>query len=268
MIKRIYISTLAFNKWNLINISNTIKKHKISGIDLAPLTLFKTWKNFEKNLIFFKKKILLHKIKINSIQGIFFKKKYNLFLSTPKKISDIRAHLNKIIKISKLLGINKIIIGSSNFRDKKNLSRSKADKKFIKFFSTFKKTLKKNKIFFCLEVIPEEYNESYIFSLSHMVDIINKINSANIKINFDTSLFHFNKFDFNQFYKNKDKIKNIQISQKNFKNFKRISKNNKKFLKKLKKIKSHNSISLEMILKSSKQTEIDDSIMKIKEYLN
>ncbi len=268
MNKKIFISTLAFNNWDINDIFHIIKNQKINGIDLAPLTLFKTWKNFEKNLVFFKKKLLLNKIKINSIQGIFFKKKYNLFFSSPKKINDVKTHLNKIISISQLLGVKKIIIGSSSFRDKKNLSQSDADKKFIKFFSKFDKILKKKKIFFCLEVIPKKYNENYIFSLSHMIDVIDKINSTNIKINFDTSLFHFNKFDFNQFNKNKDKIKNIQISQKNFKNFKKIDRNNIKFLEKLKKIKSHDSISLEMILKDSNQAEINDSIMKIKNFLN
>ena len=147
MIKKVFISTLAFNNWNLNDVFDIIKKHRISGIDLAPLTLFKTWKDFEKNLIFFKKELYLHKIKINSIQGIFFRKNYNIFFSSPKKINDIKNHLNRIIKISKLLGIKKIIIGSSDFRNKKNLTRSEADKKFVNFFSKFNKTLKKIRFF-------------------------------------------------------------------------------------------------------------------------
>ena len=87
--------------------------------------------------------------------------------------------------------------------------------------------MRKDNIYLCIETIPKRYGEKYIYDISHLNTLISKINSSNIKINFDTSLFHFKKLNFSEFLENSKKIENIQISQKNFKNFKNISKNNR-----------------------------------------
>ena len=47
------------------------------------------------------------------------------------------------------------------------------------------------------------FSEDYIYDISHMRKIIKRINSKNIKINFDTSLYHFKKFNFKEFSKRK-----------------------------------------------------------------
>jgi len=265
MRKKIFISTLAFNNFKLDKIIQILKKNKVDGIDLAPLIIFKSWNNFKNNLNKFRTKLEYNNIEINALQGIFFKKNINLFYSSKKKIANITKHLNKIIKITKYLGAKKIIIGSSYFRCKKKLDIVKADYKFINYFSKFKKVLKKNGIIFCLETIPSQYNEDYIYNISHMTKIIKRINSKNIKINFDTSLYHFKKFNFGEFSKNFTNIANVQISQKNFLNFNKISKNNLKFLKKIKYNKQINSISIEMILKTPTVLEINNSIKNIKQ---
>ena len=101
-----------------------------------------------------------------------------------------------------------------------------------------------------------------------MVNIINKINCKNILINFDTSLFHFKNLNFKEFIKSSNKIKNIQISQKNFIDFKILSENNKNFLINLNKHKSYDTISLEMILNQPSEKQITDSIINIKEIFN
>ena len=268
MNKKIYISTLSLKGFTLSKIIKIVKDNKLSGIDLAPLTIFKSWRDFEKNLNFFKKKLSINKIKINAIQGIFFKKNYNLFQASDEKINDINGHLDKIIEIAKALKVKKIIIGSTKFRDKKNINNKIADLKFVRFFQRFQNKLEKNKIFFCLETVPKQYEENYIFNISRMVNIINKINCKNILINFDTSLFHFKNLNFKEFIKSSNKIKNIQISQKNFIDFKILSENNKNFLINLNKHKSYDTISLEMILNKPSEKQITDSITNIKEIFN
>ena len=266
MHRNLFVSTLAFKKYSINKIISLIKKNKIEGIDLAPLTIFKNWNDFESNCSNFKKKLINNKIKINALQGILFNIKGNLFYSSKNEIFKIILHLKKIIKICKFLNINKIIIGSSNFRQRGKMNVKEADKKFISFFSKFKSILKKNNVILCLEIIPKNYNEDYIYEIDHMVRLIKKLKSKNIGINFDTSLFHYDKFNFDIFYKNLYQIKNLQISQKGFKNFKKISTNNLKFSKSLRQIGQIKDISLEMILNNPSNKEINNSIKNFKKY--
>ena len=94
-----------------------LKQENISGLDFAPLNYFSTWKNIlnnsQKLSIIFKKK----RIKINALQGVFYKKNLNLFkIKNKKKIIN---NFKLIIKLCKIFGAKKIILGSVNFRDPK-----------------------------------------------------------------------------------------------------------------------------------------------------
>lgn len=99
-----------------------------------------------------------------------------------------------------------------------------------------------------------------------MVRLIKKINSSQIRINFDTSVYHFNKFDFNYFKKNQKLIKNIQVTEQNFKMFTKLSKKNIDFSKKLKRYKKFNKISLEIISKKMNNFRLKRSILVFKKY--
>ena len=266
MNRNLYISTLAFKKYPIGKTLKLIKKNNLDGIDLAPLTIFKSWSQFENNLFNLKKKLTKNKIKINAMQGILFGWNTNLFYSSKVEILRITLHIKKIIRICKFLKIKKIIIGSSHFRKKRGMSLKKSDEKFIAFFSQFKIYLEKNNVTLCLEAIPKKYGEDYIYKFDHLVRLIKKLNSKKICINFDTSLFHYKKFNFKFFYKYRKIIKNLQISQKYFKNFNKISSNNLKFSRSLKPISNVKDISLEMILDNPSSLEINKSIRNFKKY--
>ena len=99
-----------------------------------------------------------------------------------------------------------------------------------------------------------------------MVRLIKRINSSQIRINFDTSIYHFSKFNFNYFRKNQKLIKNIQVTEPNFQMFTKLSKKNIDFAKKLKSYKKFNKISLEIISKSSNNLMLKRSISVFKKY--
>ena len=243
--KQLFISNLCWEKKDVNFVINCLKQEQISGLDFAPLNYFSTWKNILRNSK--KLSIVFRKegIKINALQGVFFRKKLNLFRNKDKKKTI--DHFKIIIKLCKIFRAKKIILGSVNFRDPKNMKLDKADHNFIIFFKHLNKFLKKNNIYLCIETIPMEYGENYIYNINHLNYLISKINSSNIKINFDTSIYHFRKFkkvEFTNYIKN---IKNIQISQPNFKYFENPTKKNLKFLKIFKQQKKIKNISLEII---------------------
>ena len=121
MKREIYISNLAFSYHNFNLLKKIVKNYNLQGIDFAPINLWKNWENFKKKILRLKIFLKKNKIKINAVQGIFYKKDFNLFdnkIWTKKKISE---HIIMIINMCEKIKCNKIIIGSSNFIKKEDL---------------------------------------------------------------------------------------------------------------------------------------------------
>ena len=264
--KKIFISNLAWEKKDLDHVIEKLKKNQINGIDFAPLQITKDWRNIEnkvkKHSIYLKK----NKIKINAIQGVFFKKNFHLF-NNQLSSNTIVKHIKIILRLCKILNCKKIIIGSTEFRKRFNLSKKEADIIFIQFLKKILPLFKKNQVYLCLETIPKQYNEKYLYSFDHTINLIRNINSKWIKINYDTSIFHFEKLDFFKLKKNINLIKNIQITEKQFGFFSKPSKKNIEFCRKIKKINMIKNISLEIISKNSNLKKLDLSIKNITKLL-
>ena len=265
--KLFFISNLAWDKKYQDKVFKLIKKNKIQGIDFAPLQISQNWKNIINKVKTCAIKFRKNNIKVNAVQGIFFKKNFNLFRDI-HDIEKIINHINIIIKICKILNCRKIILGSSEFRNKNNLKNKEADKIFVNFLKKLIPYLKKNKIFLCLETIPKQYNETYLFNFNYTLSIIKKINSRWVGINFDTSLFHYNKFNINKFKKNINLIKNVQVTEKKFHFFLKPSKKNVNFCKQLKKINKIKNVSLEIINNRTELNKIDLSLKNLVDILS
>ncbi len=264
--KKLFVSNLCWGRKNNITIIKHLNDEKISGIDFAPINYFNSWSNIIKNSKKLKKIFDNHNIEINAIQGIFYKKKYNFFdIKNRKKITQ---HFKLIIKLCKIFRSNKIILGSSEFRNPKKLNLEKANLYFVNYFKYLSKFLKKNNILLCIETIPKNYKEKYIFEISYLANLISKINSQNIGINFDTSIYHFKKFDKKKFLDNKKMIMNIQISERHFNYFDKPSKKNLSFINLIKKQKKFNKISMEIIDKRFNEKKFLISIKNLKKIYN
>ena len=120
----------------------------------------------------------------------------------------------------------------------------------------------------CFETIPKNYGENYLYEINDLVLLIKKMKSVWFKINFDTSLFHFSKFNKNTFVKNKKHIKNIQISQKKFQFFIKPNKYNLDFSKLINRDKKFNNISLEIISKKTELKKISISLNNFRSIFN
>ena len=113
--KLIFISNLAWQNKNQKKIIKIIKDNKFTGIDFAPLQITNNWSNIKKKVRKYSIYLKKNKIKVNAVQGIFFKKKFNVFQQEPN-FTKVINHLNIIIKLCHILKCNKIIIGSTEFR--------------------------------------------------------------------------------------------------------------------------------------------------------
>jgi sugar phosphate isomerase/epimerase len=258
--KLLYISNLSWEHKDFNNVIKLIKKYHYEGVDIAPLQISNTWEKIEKKISTLSNKLKENNIQVNALQGIFFKTNLNLFKNFTTEFNNIKKHIILNLKICKILNTNKIIIGSSNFRKKNKLNNDIADKIFVNFFKKIDPLLKKKKIYLCIETIPCQYNEDYIFNINHLLMLIKKINSRWIKVNFDTSIYHFNKFDKNLFLNNLKNIKNIQITEKKFQYLIKPSKKNIQFSKLIQKNKQINKVSLEILSKKTNLKKLENSL--------
>ncbi len=268
MKKNLFISNLAWHKKDNKRIFKIIKKYKISGIDIAPIRLNNNWENIQPKLKIFQKELRYNRIKVNAVQGIFFKTKYRLFNSRLVQHQKIINHVKMIINVAKLFNSKKIIIGSSYFRNINKIEKKKADIIFINFFKKLIPLLSKNRVYLCIETIPRQYGENYLYKITDTINLVKKINSKYIGINFDSSIYHFKKFDKSDFSDGKKFINNIQISQKNFDYFNNPSNQNLQFLKFLKKQNKFKDISLEIITKKTNIHKLSISLKNFNQIIN
>ena len=86
MKREIYISNLAFSNHNFNLLKKIVKNYNLQGIDFAPINLWNNWANLKKKVFTLKNFLEKNKIKINAVQGIFYKKDFNLLLSRGAEI--------------------------------------------------------------------------------------------------------------------------------------------------------------------------------------
>ena len=113
-------------------------------------------------------------------------------------------------------------------------------------------------------VIAQTMSQKYLNNPNQIVKLLKKIKSNNYGLNFDTSIYHFKKFNKNFFLKDYKFIKNIQISEKNFKHFDIISKENKEFFQILKN-KKIKEISVEIMSNDTNFKKLEKSLKNLEQ---
>ena len=163
MLNKLSFSLLALKDFNeLENLLKILKKKKIKFVELPLARLLPNYRLNKKKILTFKNLLKKYKIKVSATQGIFFKKKLNVFNKNHLK-KNIN-HLKKIIYLSKLLGSKLIIFGSPlNRKIKKNPKYKDFEiSNFITLLKKIEKSLIKNKIFFLLEPNSKFYKCNFI----------------------------------------------------------------------------------------------------------
>jgi len=259
MKNRLSVSLLALNDFSkLDDFLDLMKKNDIRYIEL-PIT--KILPNYEINKVKiqnFLKKILRYKIKISSVQAIFYKKKLNVL-----KIDDhekIIKHLNKILLIAKLLKTKNVIFGSPKNRIKGDLSNLDAFKIFKNLLSKIQSKLIKNNINFCIEPNSKYYSCDFILNSSDALKFINYAKIKNLAINFDTGNALLEKDKMKILTKDQKYFKNFQVSEKNLLSLKKDTKRHKQLLRKFDIKKQF--ISLETLNVNLKDLEKDITLFK------
>lgn len=265
----LYISNLCSDNTNSKKFLNLVSKFKnIKGFDVAPLNISKDWESSEKECKKFYNLIVRKNLKINAIQGIFYKKNFSLLNDFIKNDNEIITHFKRIIRLCKILHCNKIIFGSSEFRNRDGHTIKYTNIIFKRFIKKIILLLEKNNIIFCIETIPMIYNSNYLYKFSQTCKIVRSFKNKFIKINFDSGIFFKSKLSKSYFINNLDLIDNVQISEPYFNFFTNPSKYNERFIKILKNHCYAGSVSLEIISKRFEKNKINKSINNFTKLFN
>jgi len=241
---KLSFSLLALN--NLKKIEQLFKilhYEKINFIEIPPLKFFPKYNFSKKRVNKFKKLLNKYKIKISSVQAIFYKTNLNIFEINDEK--KVLYHLKKIILFCDKLKIKNIIFGSPVNRVKKNINIDCANRIFAHILNKLSIELKTKKINFCIEPNAKIYKCDYINNSQEAVKFIKRYRLSNIYINFDTGNALLER-DYAKVSKNDLRyFKNFQVSEKNLG---ALKKDFKKHIKLLKKHQLNNKyLSLEMV---------------------
>jgi len=256
---KLSLSLLALeNFYELEKFLSILKRNRIKYVELPISKILPKYKVDKKKIKFFLKTLKKYKIKVSSVQAIYYGKNLNVLNSAQfKKNFD---HLKQIIRISKLLKVNNIIFGSPLNRKKNNLSLKKSNKNFQKLLSKIDNILSKNKIYFLIEPNSKHYKCDYLINTNEVLNFLKKNNFKNIFINLDTgnALLENDKILINK--RDKQYFKNFQISEKNLLGLSSNKEKHKKILRKF--ILKNNFISLEML--NIDINKLDNNIKKFK----
>lgn len=172
----ICLTNLSFLKKDFSYFINKVNELGYKNVEIAPYLISRN-PFTKKNSLTLKKEIKKKKIKIQSIQSLFFLNKN--FNCEKEKLR----YFKKIFIFANFLGINKISLGSAPFRKiNKTYNNILNNEKLIIKLSSL---AKKYKINICIEPISNKYSNVFFNDHYEVINFIKKLKKNNIKLLFD-----------------------------------------------------------------------------------
>jgi sugar phosphate isomerase/epimerase len=179
------------------------------GLDMIEgvLTKIDRWDNItDEKIILFKKLLDNNKIKMKSIQSIFYGVDCDGFHDSYRMSN----HIDRVVNYCKILGVETLVLGSPALR--KNVDNLETH--LNKTFNSIDDILKNTGITLIIEPNAKSYGGDYFFTCEEIIKFINKFNYKNIKTMIDTHNSKLeNKNPVNEFNEFKEHIKHIHFSE-------------------------------------------------------
>ena len=210
---RLAVSLLALKSiHNLHQFLLTVKKEKISFLELPITKIFSNFNYNKRKLNLFNNILKKYSLKISSIQSIFFGKE-DLNIFDKNKHIEIILHIKKVIKIAKFFKAKNLIFGSPINR---KLNLQTRQKKIIGeiILTKIVKLCEKNDLVFCIEPNAKYYGCNYINTTNQALKLIKKLSLKNFLINVDTGNISLEEKKLLNFKKQSKYFGNYQISEK------------------------------------------------------
>jgi D-psicose/D-tagatose/L-ribulose 3-epimerase len=163
-----------------------LTQNKISFVELAPAL---TWENpdnvdTKQNL---KIRDFWHSsgVSISALQSLFFGRPELQLFGDEVIRKDMSEYIWKLANSAAELGAPVLVFGSPTNRRKGEMSKSEADSIAIDFFSEINHKIEGLNVVIAIEPNPTSYLADYLVCPSEVLDLLQRLNCKNIRMNFD-----------------------------------------------------------------------------------
>ncbi len=212
---KLSISNIAWSPENNKSVYTLLKHHGVNAIEIAPTLSFNgtytpTSSEIKKYLDVLEK----YNLAISSMQSLLYGKDNLKLFDSLNSRTDLKTHLEQVIKLANSLNCTNIVFGSPKNRNIEMLQFQEAETIALDFFNEIGKIAAKHNINFLIEPNPKEYGTNFLNTTLDTIEFLTKLNNPNIGLNLDMSTVMINKEDLNEVFKNsKNFIKHVHLSQ-------------------------------------------------------
>ncbi len=205
------VSNIAWDEFHDEQIYSCMKKYGYTGLEIAPTRIITSEPYDKCNEIrdFATQMETTHKIKISSMQSIWFGRNEKLF-SSEQEFQFLVDYTKKAIDFASAAKCENLVFGNPKSRIVNNQSDIK---KAITFFEEIGEYALKRGTFVSLEANPTIYGTNFINTTEEAILFINSLKTKGIKLNFDLGTFIYNNEDLSSIEDHIDVINHIHISE-------------------------------------------------------
>jgi len=176
-----------------------LKKYSFSAIEIAPTMVWKEpTQESSDAIIGYKKFWKKEGIEIVSIQSVLFGHPELTIFENVEKRKKTLAYMEKMLKISALLGATDIIFGSPRNRDIGKLAKDKAYEIANEFFYHVGEIAQKNGVYFCIEPIPQVYETNFVNNTAEGILLVKTVNHPHFRLHLDSGALTINHEEYTQ----------------------------------------------------------------------
>ncbi len=260
------VSNIAWEDNNDSKIFKLLKRHGVSGIEIAPTKIWEGWKNasFKKAKEY---KVFLEDLgfQIPAIQAILFGKE-DLQLFHPSSHPKFFNHIKLVAELAEGLSSNVLVFGAPKNRRRGKIPYNDAVEMAVDFFFKAAEICKEHKCYFAIEHNPAEYGCDFINNVSEAKAIVKRVNNPFFKLHLDSGGIHMSGEDIKDAILQAGEFVHYHISEPMLREIYKGVVNHKKGIEALKSINYQNWVSIEMKQPSSIRL-LEQSVTYIKNIL-
>jgi len=181
-LSKIAISSIAWQASEEEAIFRLLRKSKICNIETTP-SMLPSYR-FDKSG--------MNSFKVVAMQSLLFQHpELNIFNNRIARLRTLK-YLKKIIKMAVNSDIKILVFGCPKNKLREEVSLEEADKIATSWFKKVAKIAADNKLCFCIEPTPLEYEADYLTNLKEVINLVKMVNSPGLGINLDLGSIRIN----------------------------------------------------------------------------
>lgn len=210
---KLSISNIAWENDKDQEMYQYISKMGFDAIEIAPTRIFSEYpyEKLEEAREFAKKLEEKYKLKISSMQSIWYGREEKIFSSKDER-ENLIMYTKQAINFAHAVGCKNIVFGcpkNRNIKEKEDYNTA------IDFFRTIGKYAEEHNVVFAIEPNPVIYGTNFINTTEEAFNIVKEIDCKAIKVNIDLGTIIENRENLEILQGNFSKINHIHISEPN-----------------------------------------------------